>query len=361
MRCTPFRNLVVLSACPLVFAACGEVTDADPDAADEQAGEDASGGGTSGPDAGGENGNGGDGGVAIEALDVADDPIHFDQGTSATCAASGPDGSDLVYTWQVDRGEVTPAGDEADWGNFTVEGSATITCKVDDAEGGGSDEASITVDVVVALDALVAHYPFDDGSLLDASGNGHHISGVSGDAEFVDDRHGNEESALEFEGATVTLPDDSAFDLTSGTIMARVHRNPGLKEHRAIISKSDDTALGQYTLRVRGDSVGDRETFPEYGHDTSDNDPFTVDADRELHDDNWYHLAAAFDASEAATFVNGSQRTVSSSPPAAEQIDAPVRLGSSGAGHAAFSTLDDVRIYDRPLTEAEIQAIRQGE
>jgi hypothetical protein len=69
---------------------------------------------------------------------------------------------------------------------------------------------------------LVAWYTFN-GDAQDASGNGNHGI-INGGAIFTEDRFGNTNAALSFDGTDdyVELPNESNFDLTALTIVAIV-------------------------------------------------------------------------------------------------------------------------------------------
>jgi hypothetical protein len=72
----------------------------------------------------------------------------------------------------------------------------------------------------------------------------------------------------------------------------------------------------------------------------------------------WYHLAVVYDASAAAIalYVNGNPAASASVAGAVPESGAgPLSLGNSGAGLGPFAgTIDDVRVFDRALTGAEV-------
>jgi hypothetical protein len=71
-------------------------------------------------------------------------------------------------------------------------------------------------------------------------------------------------------------------------------------------------------------------------------------------DKGWHQLAATFSEGKLALFCDG-QRTggISASLPA----NAPIVIGSAGGTKFAAATLDEVRIYDRALSDDEIRAL----
>jgi hypothetical protein len=75
----------------------------------------------------------------------------------------------------------------------------------------------------------------------------------------------------------------------------------------------------------------------------------------------WTHLAVTYDGAALKVFVNGTQ--VASRPnsgPLYSTTD-PLRLGGNLVWGEYFRGLiDEVRVYDRPLTAAQIQADMQA-
>jgi hypothetical protein len=77
-----------------------------------------------------------------------------------------------------------------------------------------------------------------------------------------------------------------------------------------------------------------------------------------LTSDVWYHVAYNFDGSTHRLFVNAAE-VASSSEAAPTGPPTVVRFGSYGSATAQLyiGRLDDVRLYDRVLSAAEITAL----
>jgi hypothetical protein len=74
----------------------------------------------------------------------------------------------------------------------------------------------------------------------------------------------------------------------------------------------------------------------------------------------WHHLAYTFDGSTHRLFVDDLQRATSTTPPTTGAI-ANARLGADFDNAEDFAgQLDDIRIYSRPLTAAEVAALFDG-
>jgi hypothetical protein len=70
----------------------------------------------------------------------------------------------------------------------------------------------------------------------------------------------------------------------------------------------------------------------------------------------WTHIAATYDASKLTLYVDG---VVSSTVPdngALRQSDSPLRLGGNIWGEWFAGAIDEVRVYNRALSPAEVKA-----
>ena len=71
----------------------------------------------------------------------------------------------------------------------------------------------------------------------------------------------------------------------------------------------------------------------------------------------WTHVAVTYDGTSLRHYINGAlDRTTSLSCSISNTNSRPIRIGANGAGTEVMNgSIDDVRIYNRPLTAAEIQ------
>jgi hypothetical protein len=74
----------------------------------------------------------------------------------------------------------------------------------------------------------------------------------------------------------------------------------------------------------------------------------------------WCHLAGVYDGSSVSIYVNGALAATHAS--AVKPIDgsSPLEIGISHGGHSFNGSLDDVRIYARALSAAEVKALAAG-
>jgi len=71
----------------------------------------------------------------------------------------------------------------------------------------------------------------------------------------------------------------------------------------------------------------------------------------------WTHVAIVADASGTKLYINGTLQQTLGALLLGTDSTAPVAIGSTGDNHDPFEgTIDDLRLYDRALTQGEIQS-----
>ncbi len=195
----------------------------------------------------------------------------------------------------------------------------------------------------------VAAYGFDEGSgaiAADASG-GMNTGDVSGASWTSAGKHGG---ALSFDGIDdwVTIADSPALDLTAAMTLEAWIRPTSLVGWSCVLMKEFDSDLA-YSLYAN-DNNDQPGTWlaSEFGTTNSS-------APDQLRLDQWTHLAATFDDSTAKLYVNGTLEATETADNPLRTSSSPLRIGGDGPWGEWFEgTIDDVRIYDRALSAAEI-------
>jgi T5SS/PEP-CTERM-associated repeat protein len=206
---------------------------------------------------------------------------------------------------------------------------------------------------------LVAYYPFN-GNANDESGNSN--NGVVSGATLTTDRFGCPDSAYSFDG----IDDYVEMDVTnykgvlgtrSRTCAAWVKTSSA---RGAIMSWGKSGTVGQWWLFW----VEDDGRLRLQAHNGR------IIGNTDLRDNNWHHVVAVLDSDgtpdndEVKLYVDGAEETYSeiTSEPIDTASHSNVTIGASylydGTVVVLFDGLiDDVRIYDRALTEAEIMEL----
>ena len=215
-----------------------------------------------------------------------------------------------------------------------------------DARGG----ATAIQDGPGTSNGLVAAYSFDDGSgemLTDVSGNNNHGI-ISGAVWTTIGRFG---TALFFNGISdwVTIDDAPSLDLTTGmTLEAWVYPIAPAPNWSTVLLKEQPAAL-VYALYA-----GSPANRPGVYYFTAFEQG--VNGPTELPANTWSHLAATNDGMMLRLYVNGDEVASEEISGSLVYSDGVLRLGGNSVwGEFFYGQIDEVRIYNRALTGAEIQ------
>ena len=206
----------------------------------------------------------------------------------------------------------------------------------------------LTVPVAPSTDGLVAHWKLDEGAGTSAGDSaGSHHATIKGIVQWTTGQLGG---ALVLDGMNTYADCGSgaALDITDTiTLSAWVKpQDAGNGEHNPYIAKGDHT----YALKH---GSGNSFEFFVYNEGTWNGVNVSV---TDGYNDNWYHLAGTFDGTQLKMYINGVlSGTTDYEGPIATSTDA-VNLGrnSEETDRLYEGTLDDARIYNRALSEAEV-------
>ncbi len=249
---------------------------------------------------------------------------------------------------------------------FATTGGATHSTTVSGLSNGGSysyfvrcqDTAGnantndFTIGFSVAPPAtagLVAAYSFNEGtgtSVADASGNGH-TGVISGATWSTQGKFGN---ALSFDGVNdwITVSATSLLNLTSAmTLEAWVFPTTTGGVRDVLVKEGSNVDV--YNLYAR--SGGRPEVNVLVGGSNR-----VARGTAALAANVWSHVAGTYDGTTLRLFINGVQRaSVAVSGPIATSTG-PLRIGGNSIWGEFFQgRIDEIRIYNRALSQAEIQ------
>ena len=252
--------------------------------------------------------------------------------------------------------------------NATTEGNFTVTLLdvYEDTDGDGfrdSLEASTGSDLndpnsTPLQQGLVAWYPFD-GNASDMSGNGNH--GTVNGATLGTDRHGEAGKAYSFDGVDdfirVAHSDRINFESNDPfSITVWIYASGGNPEHRSILEKWEGGTPYPYAIRLMN---GGRFSFGRYDLSSGE----TISGQAEQFDYGFTQLVVAGDGYDFSSFINGKLDKTMNIDLGTTDNASDLYIGRRGTNDAWYfnGLIDDIRIYDRALSEDEIELLYRAE
>ncbi|MCH7938800.1 MAG: fibronectin type III domain-containing protein [Candidatus Marinimicrobia bacterium] len=213
---------------------------------------------------------------------------------------------------------------------------------------------SITIGTVIAT-GPVAYYPFN-GDANDATGNGHN-STVTGPV-LTTDRYGNANSAYSFDGLDDYMQVSHATALDDDSITVTAWIKPGPIGGR-VVSKDDGGSQRSYLIATDNLSGSTYQIAWELFE--SDGSGFYMVHTTTLNVNSWYFVAGTFDGILSELYFEGVlvHDSTMVSPPRRNGT-APLQFGKYNLNSNYWDgAIDDVRIYNRALSAAEIDSLYQ--
>jgi len=215
------------------------------------------------------------------------------------------------------------------------------------------------------MDGLAAYYPFN-GNANDESGNGN--PGIVYGATLTTDRFGNADSAYRFGGVYtdyIYVNDSPSLHFSSAASFSVWINTPSTNISQCVLTKDYINGGANFHLRAGTDrlqfSVGYDGGFPGQAIELNVlNSP--------VNPNQWHHIAGTYDGSQLNLYVDsilvgteyysGGFSTDNGRPLMIGQKN--YRPGTPLNNVCAFEgIIDDVRIYNRALSESEIQELYQ--
>ena len=226
-------------------------------------------------------------------------------------------------------------------------GTATVTLTVFDGALTAKTTFTITV-IPPAGTGLVAAYNFNAGSgtsVVDRSGYGN-TGSITGATWTSLGKYG---SALNFSGTgnLVVISPSASLNLSTGmTIEAWVYPSATQSGWRTIVQREVDA----YLLHASSNAA-----LRPAGGGTFGSTLAIASSASAIPVNTWTHLAVTYDQTTIRLFVNGVQSASRARTGALQSVSTPVRIGGNVPyGEYFQGRIDEVRIYNRALTTAEI-------
>jgi concanavalin A-like lectin/glucanase superfamily protein/Big-like domain-containing protein len=229
-------------------------------------------------------------------------------------------------------------------------GAHNLTAVALDSDGQTTTSSTVTVNVSNASTGLVAAFGFEETTgttATDASGSGN-TGTINGPIRSLTGKFG---SALSFDGVNdqVNVPDANSLDLSNAMTLEAWVRPSVLSAWRTVLMKEQTAGL-VYGLYANGDT--NRPSVHIYTNAERD-----IRGTAAVPVNAWTHVAATYDGAVLRFFVNGTQVSTSNVAGTILASTGQLRIGGNNIWGEWFSGLiDEVRVYKRTLTAAEIQA-----
>jgi len=348
-------------------------------------------------------------------IDAWNKPYDYSGGTNIISSGSGENivgiisGStdELLYnkiTGSVHDNDGTPPGEDYDDSLvvrlFCPDGAGSVTARTTSVDEGGyfsldsipignhqleviyfpdadtlfriiavSPASEVYADISLANDiwyhtsigsGMVAHWKLNENSgttARDASGNSHdgELFNMDPATDWVS---GRVDGALEFDGQNdrVEIPYNPEFDISDNYTVCGWFKieNGDRADYRSIVTKEVDWLNRNWWVNIRGNGS-------LWWKLSSGGTQYSINPPGNVADGQWHHFAAVYDgnAQTATLYLDGAVPPggTLNNVPAVDVQSEPVIIGSGLGGRYFKGRIDDIRIYRRALSAAEIMQL----
>ena len=242
----------------------------------------------------------------------------------------------------------------ASWSSLLVpNGPHTVTAVARDTAGNTATSSAVTVTVAnSATTGLVAAYGFNEGAgptVGDGSGMGN-AGTVQGPVWTTAGKYGK---ALSFDGSNdfVTVPDSATLDPGAAMTLEAWVRPTASSGWRTVLLKENGTGALAYSL-YSASGTNRPSAWAAVG-----GGPGSVIGTAAVPLNAWTHLAATYDGSNLRLYVGGVLKVTQANSGSVANTAEPLRIGGNAIWSEWFAgQIDEVRVYNKALTVAQIQA-----
>ncbi|MFM2201759.1 MAG: hypothetical protein RL040_959 [Bacteroidota bacterium] len=227
--------------------------------------------------------------------------------------------------------------------------------------------AAAQVPSYVPTDGLVGWWPFC-GNANDESGNGHH--GNVNNATLIQDRFGIVESAFSFDGIDdfIQIPHHTSLNSLPFSVTFWM-KSSGQNGFSKILNKACCSSWNGWDIEIVSAPSSVANWHFEYYNAPCQGIYQTYCSpvpypSIESHNDLWHHCVFTVDSTQAKVYWDGilALEQTWDGPPIAPSSSIPLDIARYGQGNFGFYSglLDDVGIWNKALTESEIQSLFNG-
>lgn len=208
--------------------------------------------------------------------------------------------------------------------------------------------------------SLVGCWRMDEGAgslLLDGSpAHTHDAALVNSPIFATPGKIGAHDLILNGTSQYASIPDDPAFAFT--TLTVALWLKPNQAADQGLVVKSSGSA--GFELALSASNSSDPPTSQKVFFRLNEDDALRVySVTAYPTDGSWLHAAATYDGNTMRLFINGVQEASLAAGTAVSPNTAAIVLGANSEGTSGWfaGELDDARLYNRALSDAEIAAL----
>lgn len=193
---------------------------------------------------------------------------------------------------------------------------------------------------------LIAYYPFSGNANNVVENNYHGV--IHGAPEPTPNRFGKANSAYLFNGTSdyIQLANTSGFHFSTPSTVSVWSKYTAINHGGPIIEKHDCGDANGWGIEIH-EPGKPYFTFPSVN---------VIFSPTVKNDGDWHHYTGIYDGANISFYIDGS--LVGSMPKTANQnIDLEILIGASTCGGYFDGTIDDLKIYNRALSAAEVDSL----
>jgi uncharacterized protein (TIGR03382 family) len=161
-------------------------------------------------------------------------------------------------------------------------------------------------------------------------------------------------------GTFVNVPSSASLQMTgSFTLAAWVNASDGANQHGILEKWNQTVPLGGYFLRLNSSEHLGLNIVPAAGGVQG-----VSTSPRVIPLGQWTHVAGVYDSASGSItlYVNGvADPSTASGVPAPGAENNPLRIGRDYGSNGFNGLIDEPRVYSKPLTNGEVNVLRQGQ
>ncbi len=314
--------------------------------------------------------------LIVESPAITAQPISITPAVgAATNLSATVTGSALAYQWFKD-GVNLPGANAATLAFASVQPPQIGNYFLVVTNAAGSVTSSVVTVTIPGVptgvwQGLLAYYPFN-GNANDGSTFGNHGTAIGSGVGLVNDRFGTPSRAYSFTNTFTTLnridcgdPSNNIFDLTGdATISTWIQPASGLSPRNnlaigPIVAKDQSAGSNfKWIFGANSDGFSMFIEHPGVGSSWAHSSPFPVTAGQ------MYHVVVTKSGNAYLFFVDGVNIGGQSATVSIPDVPANLTIGAAEiAGNPLYynGLIDDVRIYNRTLSAAEVAQLHASE